>query len=300
MTALTSSLHNNSLPHLLFYGPPGTGKTSAILALSKQLFGPDIYRSRVLELNASDERGINVVREKIKKFAQIAVTKGSLSNSPSFKIIVLDEADSLTHEAQAALRRVIEKYTKITRFCIICNYISKIIDPLTSRCAKFRFKPISDETHLQRLRYICEKEEVEMTHSAFGCLMKLADGDLRKSITTLQSASKLYKGMISEDNIREIAAMVPDNVIHGIYRELNANYDGLVRFTEDVIHSGFQPDGIIFQLYDFIISRDEISDLKKAKIVEMLAEADYGLVAGGNEYLQIMKTLTSIQKELKT
>jgi replication factor C subunit 2/4 len=206
----------------------------------------------------------------------------------------------LTSDAQAALRRVIEKYTKMTRFCIICNYISKIIDPLASRCAKFRFKPISNETHLLRLQFICEKENVELTRSAFECLIKIADGDLRKSITTLQSASKLYKGIVSEDNVKEVAAMVPDNVISGIYTQLHANYEGLVRFAEDVIHSGFQPDGIIFQLFDFIIGRDEISDNKKAKIVELLAAADYGLVAGGSEYLQILKTLTSIQKILKT
>lgn len=254
----------------------------------------------MLELNASDERGISVVREKIKKFAQIAVTKGSLTNSPSFKIIVLDEADSLTSDAQAALRRVIEKYTKITRFCLICNYISKIIDPLASRCAKFRFKPISVDTHRLRLEYICTQENIACTNLAIECLIKLSDGDLRKSITTLQSTSKLFRGVITDLNILEVAAVIPDNVIHAIYRELNGNFEGLSRFTDELMCLGYQPDCIVFQLFDFFAERDEISDFKKAKIAEVLAETDYGLVAGGNEYLQIVKTLTSIQKVLKS
>ena len=264
------------------------------------MFGTDIYRSRVLELNASDERGIAVVREKIKKFAQIAVTKGANPNSPNFKIIVLDEADSLTSDAQAALRRVIEKYTKITRFCLICNYISKIIDPLASRCAKFRFKPISADTHKARLQYICEQERIACTQGALDSLVLLSDGDLRKSITTLQSASKLFRGMIEENSIKEVAAVIPDVVITNLYREINNSFESLQRLTEDVIYNGYQPDVLIFQLFDFLASRQEISDIKKARIMETLGEADYGLIAGGNEYLQIVAALTAIQKIIRS
>jgi replication factor C subunit 2/4 len=298
VSALQSSLNSNSLPHLLFYGPPGTGKTSAILALSKQLFGPELYRSRVLELNASDERGINVVRDKIKKFAQIAVTKAANSTAPSFKIIILDEADSLTADAQAALRRVIEKYTKITRFCIICNYISKIIDPLASRCAKFRFKPIAFQSQLARLDYICTQEKIACTGPALEALISMSEGDLRRSITLLQSSSKLFTGLISDSDIREVAAVVPDTVIQTIYQELYNSTDSLQRMTEEIICCGYQPDGIVHQLFDYIITRQEISDAKKAKVVSTLAEADYGLVAGGSEYLQLMRAFTTMQQQL--
>jgi len=263
------------------------------------MFGHDLYKSRVLELNASDDRGISVVREKIKKFAQIAVTKNHNSNCPNFKIIILDEADSLTGDAQSALRRVIEKYTKVTRFCLICNYISKIIDPLASRCVKFRFKPISEEAHITRLRYICQQESINCTTEGFNLLMQISEGDLRRSITTLQSTSKLHGGYIAGNMILEVAAVIPNNVIARIYQVLNANFDDVHRLADELILDGYQPDNLIFQLFDFLSARQEISDLKKAKIAEILAEVDYALVAGGNESLLILKALCMIQDILK-
>lgn len=142
MSALRIAIKTGQLPHLLFYGPPGTGKTSTILALAKEMFGKEFYKHRVLELNASDERGIQVVRDKIKKFAQRKLQRGPNVGCPPLQICILDEADSMTIDAQAALRRIIEAHAVNTRFCIICNYIAKVIDPLASRCVKFRFSQI--------------------------------------------------------------------------------------------------------------------------------------------------------------
>ncbi|KAJ2423438.1 Subunit of heteropentameric Replication factor C (RF-C), partial [Coemansia sp. RSA 2524] len=148
---LRKSLETKNLPHLLFYGPPGTGKTSTILALTRDMYGPEACKTRVLELNASDERGIAVVREKVKTFARAVVSRADPKYpSPPYKIVILDEADSMTTDAQAALRRIMEKYSRITRFCLVCNYVSRIIEPLASRCTKFRFKSLPREQAIGR------------------------------------------------------------------------------------------------------------------------------------------------------
>ena len=196
------------MPHLLFYGPPGTGKTSTILALSKQLFGPDLFRSRVLELNASDERGISIVRNKIKDFArqQLSAAPAGPAGAaylarhpcPPFKIVVLDEADSMTQDAQAALRRTMETYSRITRFCLVCNYVTRIIDPLASRCSKFRFKSLDAGDALARLDAIADAEGVRVADGAAQALVGCAEGDLRKAITFLQSAARLVGAVAAE------------------------------------------------------------------------------------------------------
>lgn len=162
---ITSTIQNfiekNRLPHLLFYGPPGTGKTSTILAMARKIYGPQ-FRNSVLELNASDERGIDVVREQIKSFASTkSVFSSSVQpagNHGGFKLIVLDEADAMTQAAQGALRRVIEQYTKNVRFCIICNYVNKIIPAIQSRCTRFRFNPLELDQVEDRLNHVIENE----------------------------------------------------------------------------------------------------------------------------------------------
>ncbi len=186
---------------LILRRPPGTGKTSTVLALAKQLYGPDLFKTRVLELNASDERGISIVREKVKDFARM-----HLSNPPSgpageayrakypcppYKIIILDEADSMTQDAQSALRRTMETYSKITRFCLICNYVTRIIDPLASRCSKFRFKALDEANAGKRLEDIAKLEGVKLEDGVIETLLKCSEGDLRKAITFLQSAARL-------------------------------------------------------------------------------------------------------------
>ncbi|KIW65166.1 hypothetical protein PV04_07447 [Phialophora macrospora] len=194
---LRRMVNASNLPHLLCYGPPGNGKTSTILALCRELFGPELMKTRVLELNASDERGLSVIRERVKQFAALHLTNpGSKEYTqkypcPNFKIVILDEADQLTQDAQGALRRVMEIYSTSTRFALCCNYVSRIIDPIASRCSKFRFKAIGGEQATARIAEILKAENVNYADGVIERTLKVSDGDLRRAINLLQSAARL-------------------------------------------------------------------------------------------------------------
>ncbi|XP_046852527.1 replication factor C subunit 4-like [Xenia sp. Carnegie-2017] len=289
------------LPNLLFYGPPGTGKTSTILAIARQLYGPELMKDRVLELNASDERGIEVVRNKVKKFSQRAIsTAPSGKKCPPFKIVILDEADSMTRNAQAALRRTMEKQNKTTRFCLICNYVSRIIEPLTSRCSKFRFKPLHEDILLKRLKEICVKESVLYETGVIEKLVKVSDGDMRKAITYLQSASRL-KGSeeITKQDIVEISGIVPDKVIDDIFHSASSNsFEKLDLSVKNLMLEGYPGSQIISQIYDRIVGMDDLTDKKKSVITERLGIVDKCLIDGADEYLQLLDLCSTIMTQI--
>lgn len=274
---------------MLFYGPPGTGKTSTILALAKELYGPEMIKSRVLELNASDERGISIVREKVKDFARMQLTNPppgykSRYPCPPFKIIVLDEADSMTQDAQSALRRTMETYSKTTRFCLICNYVTRIIDPLASRCSKFRFKSLDQGNAKKRLEEIAEKEGVTLEPGAVDALIKSSEGDLRKAITFLQSSARLVGAIEKVDAdddvdkmdvddvkpvtikiIEEIAGVIPSRTIESLQKAMQpksagATYQAIAKVVEDMVADGWSATQVITQvsLY-YTIKSDMVS-----------------------------------------
>ncbi|XP_008277518.1 replication factor C subunit 4-like [Stegastes partitus] len=300
VAVLKKSLEGADLPNLLFYGPPGTGKTSTILAAARELFGPELYRQRVLELNASDERGIQVVREKVKNFAQLTVA-GSRTDGkpcPPFKIIILDEADSMTAPAQAALRRTMEKESRTTRFCLICNYISRIIEPLTSRCSKFRFKPLANQIQEERLLEICQKENLKYTKESIAALVQVSEGDLRKAITFLQSAARLNVDKeITERAIIEIAGIVPvkmiDNLLHICFR---GTFEKLEVAVKDIVDEGYSATQVLSQLHDSIIEGD-LSDKQKSAITEKMAVVSKCLSDGADEYLQMLSLCSVIMQQ---
>lgn len=260
---------------MLFYGPPGTGKTSTILALAKELYGPEMMKSRVLELNASDERGISIVREKVKDFARMQLTNPpagykSRYPCPPFKIVVLDEADSMTQDAQSALRRTMETYSKITRFCLICNYVTRIIDPLASRCSKFRFKSLDQSNAKARLEDIAEKEGVALEEGALDALIRCSEGDLRKAITFLQSAARLVgaktvdpdgdeqmgsgdKIAVTVKIIEDIAGVIPEATIEALVKAMRprggtATYEPVSKVVEDMVADGWSAGQVLAQV----------------------------------------------------
>ncbi|XP_026710355.1 replication factor C subunit 4 [Athene cunicularia] len=302
VAVLKKSLEGADLPNLLFYGPPGTGKTSTILAAARELYGPELFRQRVLELNASDERGIQVIREKVKAFAQLTAS-GSRSDGkicPPFKIVILDEADSMTSAAQAALRRTMEKESKTTRFCLICNYISRIIEPLTSRCSKFRFKPLSDKIQQQRLLDVSEKEHVQISSEAVSYLVKVSEGDLRKAITFLQSATRLMGGKeITEKIVTEIAGVIPKETTDELLSVCRSgSFEKLEALAKNLINEGYAVAQLVNQLHDTIVESEDYSDKQKSVIVEKLAEVDKCLADGADEYLQLVSLCALVMQQL--
>lgn len=298
---LTNTLETSNCPHMLFYGPPGTGKTTTALAIAHQLFGPELYKSRVLELNASDDRGINVVRSKIKNFAAVAVGSSKQGGypCPPFKIIILDEADSMTQDAQNALRRTMETYSKVTRFFFICNYISRIIEPLASRCAKFRFKPLTEEIMGSRILHICKEEGLNLDSEALSMLSSISQGDLRRAITYLQSAARLFGSSISAKDLISVSGVIPNEVVQAIFSACRSgNFDLANKEVNNVIAEGYPVSQMLSQLYDIVIDADDLSDEQKARICKKFAEADKCLVDGADEYLQLLNVASSTMQAL--
>ena len=295
VSVLKKCLDGDDIPNFLFYGPPGTGKTSTILALTRQMFGKE-FSNRVLELNASDERGIQVVRDKIKNFAQLAVSAKTVGGVriPGIKMVILDEADSMTNAAQSALRRTMEKFTKTTRFCLICNYVSRIIAPITSRCAKFRFKPLDTTVLDDRLQHICKEENVTCADDVIEVIRKVSGGDLRKAITYLQSSARLkLDEEVTAQDIHDIAGVVPQSVVEQVLKLVKSgNYTKLQRGIEDMMYDAYSASQILEQLHDMVLEDVSLPDKQKAVVMEEIAKTDKCLLDGGDEYLQIMSLVT--------
>lgn len=299
---LSHSLSSGHLPHVLMYGPPGTGKTTSALAMVRQLFGPELMKNRVLELNASDERGIGVVRNKIKDFAATAV--GGHADGypcPPYKVIILDEADSMTNDAQNALRRTMETYSRVTRFIFICNYVSRIIEPLASRCAKFRFKPLQGEVIYGRIEYICNEEGVELGAGSLETLGAVCGGDMRKAITTLQSAYRLKGSPVMPDTILDVAGTVPESVVRNVLDMCRGEpFQKVQQAVEDVIADGYPAQEILKKIQDLVLDDGSIPESTRGQILVKLAEADKDLVDGSDEYLQLLAVAAHVQQVLMT
>jgi replication factor C small subunit len=282
-------VETKTLPHLLFAGVPGTGKTTTALVIARELYGENGMKGNVLELNASDDRGINVIRNQIKEFAKLK----SLTTVP-FKIIILDEADSLTKEAQQALRRTMEKYSATCRFILACNEISKIIDPIQSRCVIFKFKPLQEKDIIKLIEKIEKNENIEVTEKAKKILIEYSNGDLRKLVNTLQAASAINK-KIDEKTLEKIIDFVnPKEVDELISEAIKGNFfkaqDYLIKLKT---YRGMSSLEVLKEIYKRILKID-IDYKLKLKLIDKIASVEFRIVEGSDDELQLEALLATL------
>lgn len=282
-------VRHKNIPHLLFAGPPGVGKTSTALVIARQLYGEN-WRQNLIELNASDERGIDVVRTKVKDFAR---TK-SIGDVP-FKICILDESDSLTREAQQALRRTMENYTSTCRFVLLANYSSKIIEPIQSRCAIFRFKPLSETEVEKIIERVAASEKLSVTEKARKALVEVSEGDCRRLENILQSCAVL-SDEITEDLIYDVASVArPKEVKEVIELAFSGKFeDARNKLLETMLAHGLSGLDVIKQLQKEVLDSGMIEPKKKLGLIEKCGEIEFRMSEGADEFVQLEALISQI------
>jgi replication factor C small subunit len=278
---LSSYVKSGNLPHLLFTGSAGVGKTTAAVTLAREFF-KDSWQMNFRELNASDERGIDVVRNQIKQFARTTPL-----GDAKFKILFLDEADALTTDAQAALRRTMESYAQTCRFILSCNYSSKIIDPIQSRCAIYRFKPLGEAAVKEEVHRIAKKEGLSITKEAMDAIVYIAQGDMRKAINALQGAA-IINNKIDDKMVYAITSTArPDEIDDLLKRSLGGDFDGAESVLAFLLHDrGIAPNELINQCYRAIVKMNLDRGLK-VELIDHLGETDFRLSEGANSDIQM-------------
>jgi len=285
---LKGYVERKNIPHMLFSGPPGTGKTATAIALARDLFG-EVWRDNFIEMNASDERGIDVVRHKIKEFARTAPLGGA-----PFKIIFLDEADALTADAQAALRRTMEMFSRSCRFILSCNYVSRIIEPIQSRCAVFRFKAVPKEAMKKRLLEICEKEGVKITEDGIEAILYISGGDFRKAINALQGASAIGEVVDREKVFQITATAQPEEIAEILETAMRGNFEeAREKLSKLMLEYGMSGEDVVAQLFREITSSN-MNEKLKVLLIDKLGEIDFRLTEGANERIQLSAFLAYI------
>ena len=282
----------DEIPHLLFSGPAGVGKTTTALCLAKELLG-ESWRTDTLELNASDERGIKMVRERVKEFAAVMKLPTDRANKRMFRVIILDEADEMTADAQTALRRIIEDTSQTTRFIIICNYLSQIIEPIQSRCVIFKFRRLSKEDVSDYLSFICKNEGVKFEEKAFSTIYESTLGDLRHSINILQAAAGM--GSVSSSNVISSIGLSGKTRVKEIMKLALSGKFHEARFRLFELMQVYGMSENDFLKY----ANQEAYDLKLDRPDEfaaLMAEYDYRLVTGAHPEIQLVALLAQLSK----
>lgn len=288
---LSAYVRTRSMPHLLFAGPAGCGKTTCAIALARELYGEQ-WRDCLIELNASDERGIDVVRGKIKDFARAASISGT-----DFKIIFLDEADSLTADAQAALRRTMERYTQTCRFILSCNYSSKIIEPIQSRCAVFRFRPLGEADVKSYLKHVARSEKVEVSEDGLDAAVELAAGDLRKATNILQVAASLGKRVDQDSVFESTESIRPSEIQELLKTALTGNFTAArSKLDEMIARHGLSGEDIVQGIHRAVFDLP-VGEDSKIKLIDRVGEAEFRMVSGSSDRIQLEALLAHFAHE---
>lgn len=278
---LSSYVKSGDLPHLLFTGSAGVGKTTAAVALAREFFG-EAWHLNFREMNASDERGIDVVRNQIKQFARTAPLEGA-----EFKILFLDEADALTSDAQSALRRTMESYAQSCRFILSCNYSSKIIDPIQSRCAIYRFRPLQRDAIILEMQRIAACEGLTVTEDALDAIVYIAQGDMRKAINALQGAAILDPRIDAGRVYAITASAKPSEIGELLSLCLAGDFDGAEAVLAHLLNDrGIAPSELIGQIYRALVRRELDTGLKVA-LIDCLGDTDFRLSEGADTEIQM-------------
>lgn len=287
---LKGYVKDKNMPHLLFTGPPGNGKTSSSICLAKELYGIG-WKADFKELNGSDERGIDVIRGVVKEFASVE----SMSDI-GFKIILLDEADALTRDAQSALRRTMEKYTRSCRFILSCNYSSSIIEPIQSRCAMFRFKRISDTDIKKRVKWVCDKENIKIDDDAIDSIAYVSEGDLRKALNVLNCTGYTSGNIVRVCDIYDIAGTLePEILRNAIKKALSREFFASLLVIEKALLDGLSGVDILKGMMKEVMNMN-IDDRLKVDIVEKIGDCEFRISEGSNELIQLKWLISSIVK----
>jgi replication factor C small subunit len=290
VTSLRAFVKAGNMPNMLFAGPPGVGKTTCAIALARELFGEDMA-ANFLELNASDERGIDVVRGRIKDFARSI----SMAGVP-FKLIFLDEADALTGDAQQALRRTMESSSAVTRFIISANYSSRIIEPIQSRCAIFRFMPLQEKDVRRMLTHVAAQEKLHADEEAEKAIFYVSEGDMRRALNILQGCA-MHSGKITAELVHRISSRAtPKEVKEMVELALKGSFQGARENLDKLmITYGLSGEDIMFQVYREVPKLD-IPDKDKMRLIELVGEYNFRLVQGANERIQIEALLAQFAR----
>lgn len=289
--SLKNILKNKAVPHMLFAGPPGVGKTATAHAFARDLFGPNyIEDGWFVEINASDERGIQTIREKVKMFAR----QIPMGGGPGFKILLLDESDQLTDDAQHAFRRVMEQYSTTCRFILAANYSNRIIEPIQSRCAVFRFRPLTKKDIIKRIKWIAEQEGLEVDEEALEAIYEFSEGDMRRAINTLQATAAMTK-KIDEKTVYHVLGYVSRGEVRRILElALKGDFTSARDEVRKLLYvQGLAGSDIISAIYRELFYLN-LPEEDKLELLDLLGEVDYRIAEGASEEVQLMAFLARL------